>query len=142
MYIIIMDSDKQLIPTIRQAIYRGENMMDDVKFLLPLTYKKFDLSEFTVVLQYIQKLVKSEENRATGVETGIDSRLKNVETSLGNSGSVNEKISEAINALDYTYDGIATDIVVGVSQVDGVISVEKADLVFATENQIKELFSS
>lgn len=26
MYIIIMDSDKQLIPTIRQAIYRGENM--------------------------------------------------------------------------------------------------------------------
>lgn len=94
------------------------------------------------IVKYIQKLVKSEENRATGVETGIDSRLKNVETSLGNSGSVNEKISEAINALDYTYDGIATDIVVGVSQVDGVISVEKADLVFATENQIKELFSS
>lgn len=62
MYIIIMDSDKQLIPTIRQAIYRGENMMDDVKFLLPLTYKKFDLSEFTVVLQYIQnnKIVHEE----------------------------------------------------------------------------------
>lgn len=54
MYIIIMDEDKQLIPTIRQAIYRGENMIDDVKFLLPLTYKKFDLSEFTVKLQYIQ----------------------------------------------------------------------------------------
>ena len=54
MYIVIMDSDKQLIPTIKQAIYRGENMMDDVKFLLPLTYKKFDLSEFTVTLQYIQ----------------------------------------------------------------------------------------
>ena len=54
MYIIIMDEDKQLTPTIKQAIYRGENMMDDVKFLLPLTYKKFDLSEFTVKLQYIQ----------------------------------------------------------------------------------------
>lgn len=54
MYIVIMDSDKQLIPTIKQAIYRGENMMDDVKFLLPLTYKKFNLSEFTVTLQYIQ----------------------------------------------------------------------------------------
>lgn len=54
MYVIIMDRDKQLTPTITQAIYRGENMMDDIKFLLPLTYKKFDLSEFTVTLQYIQ----------------------------------------------------------------------------------------
>ncbi len=62
MYIIIMDEDKQLTPTIKQAIYRGENMMDDVKFLLPLTYKKFDLSEFTVKLQYIQnqKIVHEE----------------------------------------------------------------------------------
>lgn len=62
MYIIIMDSDKQLTPTITQAIYRGENMMDDVKFLLPLTYKKFDLSEFTATLQYIQngKIVHEE----------------------------------------------------------------------------------
>lgn len=94
------------------------------------------------VIKYIQKLVKAEENRATGVETGIDSRLKDVESALGDSGSVDERISEAINALDYTYDGVATDIVVGVSQVDGKISVEKADLVFATEEQIKGLFSS
>lgn len=54
MYVIIMDEEKQLTPTIRQTIYRGENMMDDIKFLLPLKYKKFDLSEFTVTLQYIQ----------------------------------------------------------------------------------------
>ena len=94
------------------------------------------------VIKYIQKLVKTEEDRATGIETGIDSRLKDVESALGDSGSVDERISEAINALDYTYDGVATDIVVGVSQVDGKISVEKADLVFATEDQIKGLFSS
>ena len=54
MYVIVMDNEKQLTPTIRQAIYRGENMMDDIKFLLPLKYKKFDLSEFIVTLQYIQ----------------------------------------------------------------------------------------
>ena len=94
------------------------------------------------VIKYIQKLVKAEEDRATGAETGIDSRLKDVESALGDSGSVDERISEAINALDYTYDGVATDIVVGVSQVDGKISVEKADLVFATEEQIKGLFSN
>lgn len=94
------------------------------------------------VIKYIQKLVKTEEDRAIGIETGIDSRLKDVESALGDSGSVDERISEAINALDYTYDGVSTDIVVGVSQVDGKISVEKADLVFATEDQIKGLFSS
>lgn len=62
MYIIVMDDEKQLTPTIKQVIYRGENMMDDVKFLLPLKYKKFDLSEFTVVLQYIRddKIVHEE----------------------------------------------------------------------------------
>jgi len=62
MYIIIMDNDKKLTPTIKQPIYRGENLVNNIKFLLPLTYNGFDLSEFTVTLQYIHRgLIVCEE---------------------------------------------------------------------------------
>ena len=62
MYIIVMDDEKQLTPTIKQPIYRGENLVNDIKFLLPLTYKEFDLSEFTVTLQYVHRgLIVCEE---------------------------------------------------------------------------------
>lgn len=63
MYIIVMDDEKQLTPTIKQPIYRGENLVNEIKFLLPLTYKEFDLSEFTVTLQYIHRgLIVCEED--------------------------------------------------------------------------------
>lgn len=94
------------------------------------------------IVKYIQKLVQAEEDRAINIEMDYNSRIQEIESALSDTGSVNNKISEAINALDYTYDGIDADIVVGVSQADGKISVEKANIVFATEDQIKELFSN
>lgn len=94
------------------------------------------------IVKYIQKLVKAEEDRATDIEIGYSLRIQEIESALSDTGSVNNKILETINALDYTYDGIDADIVVGVSQTDGKISVEKANIVFATEDQIKELFSN
>lgn len=63
MYIISMDYEKNLIPTVRQPIYKGENLIDKIVFLLPLKYDDFDLSDFTVTIQYVKfgKIVHEEE---------------------------------------------------------------------------------
>ena len=97
--------------------------------------------DFADVVTMITTLVSNEVTRATGVETGLDNRLKAIEEAVGDGGDIDTRIEEAVNALDYTYDGAETDVVVGVSQENGVISVQKANIVFASEQQISDLFT-
>jgi len=98
--------------------------------------------DYADVITMITTLVGNEATRATTAEGGLDTRLQAIETAVGNGGDIDTRIQNAVNALDYTYDGTETDIVVGVSQTDGKIAVQKANLVFATEKQITDLFAT
>lgn len=49
----------------------------------------------TDIVSYIKELVDAEKTRATGVESGLDTRLSAVETLVGEGGSVDEKIATA-----------------------------------------------
>lgn len=53
MYTIIMDDNKQLVATNTFPIYQGENLADIIRFILPKTYDNYDLTEFTVSIQYV-----------------------------------------------------------------------------------------
>lgn len=97
--------------------------------------------DFADVVTMITTLVNNEVTRATGVETGLDNRLKSIEETIGDGGDIDTRIEEAVNALNYTYDGTETDVVIGVSQENGIISVQKANIVFASEQQISSLFT-
>lgn len=55
-----------------------------------------DVTDATTIVAYIQKLVKAEETRAKGVENGLDTRVKAIETQLGDGdGSVASQIATA-----------------------------------------------
>ena len=47
------------------------------------------------IVNYIKELVDAEKARATGVESGLDTRLSAVETLVGEGGSVDDKIATA-----------------------------------------------
>lgn len=49
----------------------------------------------STIVAYIKELVDAESARATGVESGLDTRLSAVETLVGEGGSVDEKIATA-----------------------------------------------
>lgn len=54
-YTIIMDKYKQLVTTVQQTIYQRDNLVDELQFLFPQFYNSFDLSEFNVVLKYVDQ---------------------------------------------------------------------------------------
>lgn len=54
-YTIIMDKYKQLVTTVSQTIYQRDNLVDELQFLFPQFYNSFDLSEFNVVLKYVDQ---------------------------------------------------------------------------------------
>lgn len=87
----------------------------------------------TDVVKYVQNLISA-------TESNLGDRIQAVEESLGDGGSIDDRIQSALQDMDYSYSGDG-DIVVNVSQTDGVISVTKAKLVFATEEQINSMFS-
>ena len=70
----------------------------------------------TTVVAYIKELVDAEKTRATGVESGLDTRVKAVEAKLGDGeGSVAKQIEAAVKtetdariAADSTLDGKIT----------------------------------
>lgn len=53
MYTIVMNSDKSLSCTSKATLYQGEKLVDKLKFLLPQTYEEHTLSEFTVVITFL-----------------------------------------------------------------------------------------
>ena len=52
MYTIIMNSDKSLTKAIVRTIYKGENLVDTIQFLIPRMYGEIDMSEFVAELTY------------------------------------------------------------------------------------------
>ena len=60
----------------------------------------------TDIVNYIKELVDAEKARATGVESGLDTRLSAVETLVGEGGSVDDKIA---TAKQEAIDAAATD---------------------------------
>lgn len=53
MYTILMKNDKSLSKTKVQTLYQGENLVDQLSFLIPLQYGDFMLSDFETKLIYI-----------------------------------------------------------------------------------------
>lgn len=53
MYTIVMDKYKNLNTTVKTSIYQQESNVDTIQFLIPPTYNDMDLSEFTMVLKYV-----------------------------------------------------------------------------------------
>lgn len=105
------------------------------------------------VVNYIKEVVDAEKTRATGVESGLDTRLSAVETALGSEGSVDSKIStakqEAIEAAATdaktkadkafedakTYaDGLAPNYATAAQGAKADSAVQKADVVTGTLN--------
>ena len=116
----------------------------------------------TTVVGYIAELVAAEENRATGVEEGLDARLEAVETAVGEGGSVSTQITNAINALDVDAIGGEGKYIKLVSETDGKISattgntsefatsaqgaladtaVQPEDIIIASSSEISALFT-
>lgn len=64
------------------------------------------------VVGYIAEAVEAEKTRATGVESGLDTRLKAVESAVGDAGSISDAIatakSEAIDEAKKYADGLNT----------------------------------
>ena len=51
--VIFMNSQKQLIQTRKIRIFQRENLVDKMKFLIPLVYQGEDLTPYQVTLQYV-----------------------------------------------------------------------------------------
>lgn len=63
--------------------------------------------------------------------TEIDSRLDTLEAAIGENGAVQDKINDAIGALNYNDAAVANQFVTEVKEADGVIAVKRAALVEA-----------
>lgn len=80
----------------------------------------------TTIAGFVTEAVNAEKVRAEGVEKGLDDRLKLVEAAVGEDGSVETQITDAINALDA--DVKSTEVEAGkglqvqVAQIDGKVT--------------------
>lgn len=74
------------------GIQSNKNSLDDLKKLVGTIPEGVTA---TTIVGMIQELVGKEQSRAEGVESGLDTRLKAVETTLGESGSVASDIAKA-----------------------------------------------
>lgn len=82
----------------------------------------------TDIVGYIKELVKAEETRATGVEGGLDTRLKTVEGLVGEGGSVDSKIEKAVqDAKDYA-DGLAPNYATAAQGEKADTALQEADI--------------
>ncbi len=84
----------------------------------------------------IKGAVVEAKNYADGLNTAIDSRVDALENAVGSGGSVDSKITEAINKLDKTDVPVAKQLVSSVSEENGIVVVTRRALV---EDDIPEL---
>lgn len=70
MYTILVNEANELVTTVRERIMQRSKLVDNLHFLVELTYKGVDMSDFTVMLEYLtpvsheyhtEILVKSDE---------------------------------------------------------------------------------
>lgn len=80
----------------------------------------------TTIVGYIQEVVAAEKSRAEGAEKDLDDRLKLVEAAVGEDGSVETQITDAINALDSDVKSAEVEagkgLQVQVAQIDGKLT--------------------
>lgn len=55
MFTIVMDKNKCLSKKNVTTLYQGEQLVDKIRFLIPMRYGDLDLSQFTVKLKYIDQ---------------------------------------------------------------------------------------
>ena len=103
---LIPDNAKESLNTLQEIASWIQSHPDDASAMNgaieALKTKVGDIPEgatATTVVSYIKELVDAEKARATGVENGIDTRVKAVEAKLGDGdGSVTSQITAAVNA--------------------------------------------
>ena len=80
----------------------------------------------TDVVGYIAEAVAAEKSRAEGIEGGLADRIADLETAVGEGGSVDTQIDNAIAALDADVKSAEVEagkgVQVQVVEVDGVIT--------------------
>ena len=76
MYTIVMDKNKCLSKKNMTTLFQGEQLVDKIRFLIPMKYRDLDLSKFTVTLKYINQgnIVRNEKLELSD-ETYADSML-------------------------------------------------------------------
>lgn len=50
-----MNKDKELVTTVKTTLYQREKLVDKIQFLIPETYNDLALSDFTVILKYVDQ---------------------------------------------------------------------------------------
>lgn len=103
---LIPENAKESLDTLQEIATWIQNHPDDASAMSAaidaLKTKVGDIPEgatATTVVAYIKELVDAEKTRATGVEGGLDTRVKAIETKLGDGeGSVTSQITAAVNA--------------------------------------------
>jgi hypothetical protein len=58
MYIILVNDDNTLMTSVKERIMQRSKLVDDLCFLAKPTYKGYDMSKFTVVLEYLAPVSK------------------------------------------------------------------------------------
>lgn len=58
MYTILVNNDNTLTTTVKERIMQRSKMVDNLHFLVDPTYKDFDMSDFTVNMEYILPISK------------------------------------------------------------------------------------
>lgn len=124
---LIPEGAKESLDTLQEIAAWIQNHPDDASAMnaaiAALKTKVGDIPEgatATTVVTYIKELVDAEKVRATGVESGLDTRVNAVEAKLGDGeGSVSKQIEAAIKVE--TDARIAAD-----SALDGKITTAKA----------------
>lgn len=124
---LIPEGAKESLDTLQEIAAWIQNHPDDASAMnaaiAALKTKVGDIPEgatATTVVSYIKELVDAEKVRATGVESGLDTRVSAVEAKLGDGeGSVSKQIEAAVKVESDAR--IAAD-----SALDGKITTAKA----------------
>ena len=102
---LIADGAKESLDTLAEIAAWIQNHPDDAsamnQAIIDLEALVGTLPEgvtATTVVGYIQEVVATEKARAEGIEGGLAKRIEALETSVGESGSVADMISEAVGA--------------------------------------------
>lgn len=84
----------------------------------------------------IKGAVTEAKTYADGLNTAMDGRVEALETAVGTGGSVDSKITAAIQKLDKADTPVTGQVVSAVSETDGIITVSRRALI---EDDIPEL---
>lgn len=142
---LIPEGAKESLDTLQEIAAWIQNHPDDASAMnaaiAALKTKVGDIPEgatATTVVAYIKELVDAEKVRATGAESGLDTRVNAVEAKLGDGeGSVSKQIEAAVKVE--TDARVAAD-----SALDGKITTAKAaaDKAQGDVNELKDVVAT